>query len=98
MSHAWKLTTISAIVAAVVLDTVISAGVRQHDAEKRMLCGVSALWQCPVQAVTMRSLGTATYQFIGCGHDSTYHCKWAGEACLLQGSQSEVLEPRSCDS
>jgi hypothetical protein len=67
-----------------------------HKAERRMVCGFSAQRQCPVESVTLQSLGAATYRIDGCGQGDTYFCKMPGEGCMTSGAKPEILRTQAC--
>jgi len=67
-----------------------------YRAKKLMVCAVSQQWQCPVEAITVQSLGAATYRLTGCSHDETYYCKTPGEGCMTAAPNRNILDTSAC--
>jgi hypothetical protein len=81
--------------AIVVVAIVVVDAFHEHQAESDMTCAVSSHWICPIESITIQSLGAATYKFDGCGHGATYYCKMPAEGCFLEHS-NEVLNMSAC--
>lgn len=91
-----KLGAFILIFCAIVVGGIVAvAAFQEHRAESVMTCAVSRQWRCPIEAMTVQSLGAATYRFSGCGRSATYYCKMPADGCRLEHS-NEVLDMSAC--